>query len=318
MLAGSLRGRPYQTPIRAVKAGELPGLLRRGGVLHPCARRLLPSRRPGVGSSCLWALLGLLILAPLAYAQDAARVTRVVDGDTILLEDGRRVRYLGINTPEFGEPYSRRAREFNAGLVRGRAVRLEFDQEPADPYGRLLAYVHVGTDMANARLVQEGLAHAFFIGPARKYNELLLRFQDEARAQHLGIWSSRGRTKELKITSIHPRDPAAPGPQEAYLRIASLSSARLSLAGYSLEDETGRSYRFPAVSLDPGYTVVLRCAEGTDGLDSHGQLVVHWGTAPVVWPAAGGIASLRSPDGRLVDSIRYRERHGNGGPPRGS
>jgi hypothetical protein len=239
-------------------------------------------------------------------------VKRVADGDTILLEDGRRVRYLGINTPEFGEPYSRRARELNASLVRGREVRLEFDQEFTDTYNRLLAYVYVGPEMANARLLQEGLAHAFFIGRARRHNDLFLRLQGEAKAQRLGLWSGRVRPKDLKITSVHLPDPSAPEPQDAYVRIVCLGSARMNLAGYSLEDGAGRSYRFPAVPLEPGYTVIVKHTEGTDGLDPYGQLVVHWTAAPVPWQSPEGTAFLRSPDGRLVDSFRYRKQQGTG------
>jgi endonuclease YncB( thermonuclease family) len=249
----------------------------------------------------------LLAFAALADAEEIARVKRVLDGDTILLEDGRRVRYLGINTPESGEPYSRRARELNAGLVRGRAVRLELDQEITDTYNRLLAYVYVGPEMANARLLQEGLAHAFFIGTARRHNDLFLRLQGEAKAQRLGLWSGRSRPRDLKITSVHLSDPSASESQDAYVRIACLSNARINLAGYTLENGAGRSYRFPGLLLEPGYTVIVKHAEGTDGLDRNGQLVAHWTAAPVPWQSPEGTAYLRSPDGWLVDSFRYRK-----------
>jgi micrococcal nuclease len=258
----------------------------------------------------LLVFLGLLALTSIAYAQETARVKRVVDGDTIRLEDGRSVRYLGINTPEFGEPYSRRAKDLNTALVRAREVRLELDREPADSYGRILAYVHVGQEMVNARLVQEGLAHAFFVGAGQRHNDLLIRLQEEAKAQRLGIWSRQGRFKELKITSVHLPDPAAPDPQQVYVRVACLASVRMSLAGYLLENEAGRQFRFPAVMLDPGYTVLVVHAEGPDGIDARGQLVLHWpgGTSP--WTAAGGTSYLRSAAGQLVDTFRYRGRHG--------
>jgi len=263
-----------------------------------------------VRCASLLALLGFLTLAILAHAQESARVRRAVDGDTILLEDGRRVRYLGINTPEFGEPYSRRAKDLNTALVRGREVRLEFDQESVDSYGRVLAYVHVGPDMINARLVQEGLAHAFFIGPGRRHNDLFLRLQEEAKVRRLGIWSSRGRFKDLKITSVHLPDPAGIDPEQAYIRIACLNSTRMSLAGYILENDAGRQFRFPGVTLDPGYTALVVHAAGVDGIDSRGQLVLHWPGGDSPRTAAGGTSYLRSPDGQLIDTFRYRGRNG--------
>jgi micrococcal nuclease len=269
-------------------------------------RRLRRRERP----IFLLVLLGFLALASFAHAQESARVKRVVDGDTILLEDGRRVRYLGINTPEFGEPYSRRARNLNAALVRGREVQLELDQESVDSYGRILAYVHAGRDFVNARLVHEGLAHAFFIGPGSRHNDLFLRLQEEAKAGRLGIWSSRGRFKELKITGIHLPDAPAIDPRQTYVRIACLGSARTSLAGYVLESDADRQFRFPAAVLDPGYTVIVIRAEGLDGIDSRGQLVLHWPGGTFPWAAAGGTFYLRSPDGQLLDTFRYRGRHG--------
>ena len=77
-------------------------------------------------------------------SEDMVRVSRVVDGDTVELADGRKVRYLGINTPERGQPFYQEATDFNAELVAGKKVRLEFDVDTIDKYGRTLAHVFVG------------------------------------------------------------------------------------------------------------------------------------------------------------------------------
>ncbi len=95
---------------------------------------------------------GAVALTAPGAADELIRVTRVYDGDTILLEDGRTVRYLGINAPEFQEPFYLKAKRFNESLVLGREIRLEFDQERTDGYGRVLAYVYAGNEMVNARL----------------------------------------------------------------------------------------------------------------------------------------------------------------------
>jgi micrococcal nuclease len=95
------------------------------------------------------------------------RVTQIVDGDTIDVElQGRheRVRYIGIDTSETKhpsqgvEPYGPEATEANRRLVGGQMVRLEFDVQPRDQYGRLLAYVYVGEVMVNAELMRQGYA----------------------------------------------------------------------------------------------------------------------------------------------------------------
>src|SRR5574337_1760807 len=169
------------------------------------------------------------LTAPVA-TEELVRVKRVYDGDTVLLEDGRTVRYLGINAPEYRQPFSRKATQLNESLVLGRDIRLEFDREPIDGYGRLLAYVYAGDQMVNATLIQEGLAHAFFIGPNRKHHALLLRLQAEAKQRKVGIWSSRGRVKDLKITTVHPADVAKDDRYPSYVRIANLSAVTIRLA----------------------------------------------------------------------------------------
>jgi micrococcal nuclease len=83
------------------------------------------------------------------YAEEWFYVRWVNDGDTIVLKDGRRVRYIGINSPEVShdgrktDPYADSAKNYNKRLVFAKQVRLEFDKEKKDHYGRLLAYVYL-------------------------------------------------------------------------------------------------------------------------------------------------------------------------------
>lgn len=241
--------------------------------------------------------------APVA-AEELVRVKRVYDGDTVLLEDGRTVRYLGINTPEYQEPFYLKAKRLNESLVQGREIRLEFDQERSDGRDRLLAYVYVGNEMVNARLVQEGLAHAFIIGSNRKHHALLLRLQAEAQQRTLGIWSARGRVRDLKITNVHPVDPAQNDRYPPYVRIANLSNAPIKLAGHVLSNEADQRCRFPDVSVEPGYTVIVSSDGGPDGVDSRGQLVVR--CAGLVWDSREDTAFLIDPVGSLVDTFHYK------------
>ena len=136
-----------------------------------------------------------------------ALVRRVVDGDTIELHDGRLVRYIGIDTPEVrrrsGEtwiedpqPFSKEASAANRALVEGKPVRLEYDVQTHDRYGRLLAYVYVanqnGTErMVNARLLQEGFAQLLTIPPDVKYAQRFRALAEEARRAGRGLWRNR-------------------------------------------------------------------------------------------------------------------------------
>lgn len=249
-----------------------------------------------------------------AVSEELVRVKRVFDGDTILLEDGRTVRYLGMNTPEYQEPFYLKAKQRNESLVKGQEVRLEFDQEKTDGHDRLLAYVYVGDEMVNARLVQEGLAHAFFVGQNRRHRALFLELEAEARQRKAGIWSARGRMRDLKITTVHPADPAENDQRPSYARIANLSDGPITLGGYLLSTEGGHQCRFPDISVDPGYTVIVSSGSGSHGVDRRGQLVVH--CAGLVWDPVEDTAFLKDPTGSLVDTFHYKGKRVRKSPSR--
>lgn len=136
-----------------------------------------------------------------AFKPEAGRhvyfVKYVVDGDTIVLDNGEKVRYIGVDTPEIHHPkkgvewLGREAAEFNRKLVEHKTVRLEFDVEIRDKYGRILAYVYTGDTFVNAELVKEGYAQAYTFPPNVRYTDLFLKLQREARGQRLGLWSRK-------------------------------------------------------------------------------------------------------------------------------
>lgn len=143
-----------------------------------------------------------------SYNYTDITVQRVIDGDTIQLESGERVRLIGIDTPEMhesnklrrdsqrsGEDISaiqklgRRSYEFTKGLVEGKRVSLEFDVEKYDKYNRLLAYVYLkdGT-FVNAEIVKQGYASLMTIPPNVKYADLFQKLYHEAREARRGLW----------------------------------------------------------------------------------------------------------------------------------
>jgi len=140
-------------------------------------------------------LFFLLCAGSYAYCSEFYEVRWVDDGDTIVLTDGKRIRYIGINTPEVeseyskAEPFGNEAREFNRELVYLKKVRLEFDNEKYDQYGRLLAYVFLpdGTFVNNA-MITAGYAYCLPKMPNVKYEELFLKSQQNAMLSNKGIW----------------------------------------------------------------------------------------------------------------------------------
>ncbi len=131
----------------------------------------------------------------------AARVLRVVDGDTILVAIGgrqERVRYIGVDTPETVKPHTRvqcfgkRASAANHRLVDGRAVRLDADAEARDRYGRLLAYVYRASDglFVNAALLRGGYATTLTIAPNVRFADRFAALARQARDAGRGLWSA--------------------------------------------------------------------------------------------------------------------------------
>ena len=138
-----------------------------------------------------------------AATPSSGRVVRVVDGDTIrvrLAGAEERVRYIGVDTPETVKPgtrvqcYGKAASAFNARLLRGRSVRLEFDAERRDRYGRLLAYVYREPDglFVNAELVRRGYAQPLTIAPNVDHASEFRRLARSARRAGRGLWAACG------------------------------------------------------------------------------------------------------------------------------
>ena len=166
-------------------------------------------RAPGLGALTLLAvLIAILVSGGCEPAADddgsqtgprsaSVEVTRVVDGDTVEVRiDGEieDVRYIGVDTPESvkpGEPvecYALAAGDFNERLVEGERVRLVFDAERRDTYGRLLAYVYLGDRFVNAELVRRGYATTLTIAPNDRFADLFARLERRAGAQGRGLW----------------------------------------------------------------------------------------------------------------------------------
>lgn len=153
---------------------------------------LLTVPRSAVRHSCFKALKPHYAGAGLP---ERAVVKRVIDGDTIIVGDDLRVRYIGINTPETKHPkraveyFGKEAWQFNKQLVEKKEVTLEYDVQKFDKYGRALAYVYVGDIFVNAKLVEEGYAQAFTMPPDIKYAGVFVELQRKAKAGRKGLWN---------------------------------------------------------------------------------------------------------------------------------
>jgi len=161
-------------------------------------------------SYLIYCLLSMACIE-LAFAAKPQVLSRVIDGDTLVLKGGEVVRLLGINSPEVarygkpGEPGGLPAKKYLQNLTKNQSIYLEYDEELTDKYGRTLAQVFLeGGLHVNAELLRQGMAMLSIHPPNLKYAHLLLAEQRYAEKQQLGVWSlpsHKLRLVTLKVLS---------------------------------------------------------------------------------------------------------------------
>ena len=152
------------------------------------------------------ACLLFLLFQQTGTADTWNQVKWVIDGDTVVLVDEQKVRYIGINAPELAhddhsaEPYGEASKRFNALLVNRKKVRLEFDKTRYDRYERLLAYVFLkNATFVNAEILSNGYAYLLWHRPNLKYDGILLQSQRSAMSAKRGIWQNWKENKNMVI-----------------------------------------------------------------------------------------------------------------------
>jgi len=199
----------------------------------------------------------------LAAQTETASVIRAVDGDTCILENGERVRYYGINAPESEDPQFNEATQANNNLVAGKEVRLEPKDPSRDRDDRLLAYVFVDEVFVNEELLRLGYAHIQRPLVA-KYRNRLLRAQEAARGEGLGIWAKAAK-QNVAIAEVHG-DAEGKNDREnlcdEYIVIENRDDASVDLTGWTIYDEAHHRYLLPSFILQAKEAVTLRTCLG--------------------------------------------------------
>jgi len=133
-------------------------------------------------------------------------VVHVFDGDTILLDDSRKIRLIGVDAPEVQspyhdlEPFGEDSKTYLTSLLGNKKVSLTIGDPAKDKYGRTLAYVYSGDVLVNGRIIREGWARAYrrFYHPWR---DLFIAYEREARSRGLGMWRDERKSDQDKVNS---------------------------------------------------------------------------------------------------------------------
>ncbi len=234
---------------------------------------------------------------PLALAE---RVSRVIDGDTVQLDDGRKLRYAGINAPEEGEPYYRESTQANNLLVGNKEVDLEFGRSKTDKHGRILAYVYVSRTFIQAELVKQGWALVMRAQPLPRHRALLLKYQEEARDSGRGIWTKAEHRGQLAVIEVHPRETRRQSANDEFVEFKNVGRTPLDLTGWSISDEANQSYLVPRFTLPPEKSFTLYTGPGKNS-----DQALYWGRRKTVWNKGGDTVIVKDASGHYVAGHIY-------------
>lgn len=217
---------------------------------------------------------------------ESAKVTRVVDGDTLELEDGRHVRLLGVNTPEKGELYYKEAAEFTRSYLENKTISLEFGKEKIDLYNRTLAYVYIGKEIFNIKLVEEGFANFYF--PSGKD----AKYPDFKKAWEACIKENVNLCEKSKNNCIVAKKIIVENQTVVFENLCFYS---VSLKDWKIKDEGRKEFIFPDFEAKQRSTFEVVVGEGQNTDEK-----IYWERKDYVWTKAGDTLFLRDEEGKLV------------------
>ncbi len=179
---------------------------------------------------------------PVNTQRDLAEVVKVIDGDTIEVDlngTTQRVRYIGMDSPEIGDPYFEKAKNANAAIVSGKTLTLVKDVSEIDEYGNLLRYVFAEDDrFVNYELVKDGYAKIQTYPPDVVCSEFFLEAQLIAKNAGLGIWGFSMISTSTSPSIVQPTATSAPAP------VCSCSGDNYNCSDFSTHNTAQQCYAY--------------------------------------------------------------------------
>jgi micrococcal nuclease len=258
------------------------------------------------GLLLLIALIALLGVSYLVYVglppsdSEEFEVAQVIDGDTIKLETGQKVRLIGINTPETGHPYYNEATQKLKHLIGDSKVTLKKDVEDKDQYGRLLRYIYVNDTFVNLEIVKAGLATAYEFEPNVKHSDDFDDAESQARNSGLGIWARSSYTLTISQFNYDAEGNDNENLNGEFITFTNEGNTSIDMTDWMVLDESNNEYFFPSFTLGNESSVTLFTGSG-----SNSQTELYWGLTNSVWNNKGDELFLRDSQGYLVNYYPY-------------
>lgn len=235
------------------------------------------------------------------YIEFEANASFAIDGDTLQLEDGSRVRLLGINAPEKGQPKYAEAKNLLSSLTLNKTIRVQSDVERRDRYGRFLGYVFIGDAFVNSKILEEGLAVTWFIEPNFRYKSGLEAAETLAKQGGEGLWDlAKGECIAVAEFHYDAEGNDNNNLNDEYVVFENACEEAFSLAGWKAKDSANKAYSFPSISLASEARIVLHTGKGANnGTD------LFWGSSQGIWNNGGDTLYLQDPDGSIALEYPY-------------
>jgi micrococcal nuclease len=230
----------------------------------------------------LAAFTGITGMFSLKAEGHEARVERVIDGDTVVIAGGERVRLLGIDTPEKGQILYLEAKERLEGMVLGKSVLLEKDTENKDKYGRLLRNIFAGDVFVNRVLVEDGLARSLIIPPNEKHAYDIAAAEARAKKANLGVWKFAGLQEAFCIGIYSLHDDAKGADKEnlndEYVVFRNGCTHPVQMRSWRINDSDNNTFVFPLFLAENKTKFILHSGRGANNATD-----LYWGKNVPVW-----------------------------------
>lgn len=228
-------------------------------------------------------------LTRLLTDSEYALVTRVIDGDTLEIENGDRVRLLGINCPEKGDNYYSEAKEFLENLTLNKTVRLEFGRKKYDLYDRTLAYVFADEVFVNVKIVEQGFANIYFPETQKlHYSEFFDAWEScLEKNQNICEFSSIKCASCVKLKQLDYNSQR--------LTLENICSFSCNLNNWEIKDEGRKTFAFDEFILGAKKQVSVAVGNETDTSDT-----LYWKKETYVWTESGDSLFLRDASKKLI------------------
>lgn len=246
-------------------------------------------------STIFFLLLFILLYSPIneileeEFGQsETVFVERVVDGDTIELQTGEKIRLLGINTPEKGEEYYSEAKKFLEEQILNKTIELKFGKQKKDLYNRTLAYAFFNGENINQKIISNGFANAYF--PSGKDTYSLQFIQEWEKCVERNInYCEKSKNICTNCVMLKKLDYIS---QEVILR--NTCGFSCNLTNWEIKDEGRKKFHFPNFILKPNEEIFI--IVGENSVDN----ALTWERKDYVWTKSGDTLFLRDAQNKLV------------------